>query len=111
VAATPALLPWRHCRTGGPGRSVAWHPWARVNEVEDADFRVRRGKRERFLATAQRLCDIDDALDQRRWHHPGQRLAGNSCAASPHRRRRARLKRPLGAVDPGIHTGFRRPPD
>ncbi len=51
--------------TVGLGRSFAWNQWARVNEVVDADFRVRRDKRATFLAMAAGLRDADNALDAR----------------------------------------------
>lgn len=51
--------------TVGLGRSFAWNQWARVNEVVDADFRVRRDKRATFLAMAASLRDADNALDAR----------------------------------------------
>lgn len=51
--------------TVGLGRSFAWNQWARVNEVVDGDFRVRRDKRTMFLAMAEGLRDADNALDVR----------------------------------------------
>ena len=51
--------------TVGLGRSFAWNQWARINEVVDADFRVRRDKRATFLAMAEGLRDADNALDAR----------------------------------------------
>lgn len=39
--------------TVGLGRSFAWNQWARVNQVVDAQFRVRRDKREHFLRLAE----------------------------------------------------------
>lgn len=53
--------------TVGLGRSFAWNQWARVNEVVDDSFRVKRGDedRARFLALADRLRQGDNALDAR----------------------------------------------
>lgn len=52
--------------TVGLGRSFAWNQWSRVNEVVDAQFRVIRARRDRFLAQAAALCTSDNALDARR---------------------------------------------
>jgi hypothetical protein len=51
--------------TVGLGRSFAWNQWARVNDVVDADFRVRRDQHAKFLAMAQGLRGADNALDAR----------------------------------------------
>ncbi|MFC0808966.1 hypothetical protein ACFHWW_26595 [Ensifer sp. P24N7] len=53
--------------TVGLGRSFAWNQWARVNEVVDHAFRVRRSEadRDRFIALADSLRDTDNALDGR----------------------------------------------
>lgn len=56
--------------TVGLGRSFAWNQWARVNDVVDAQFRVRRGvaDRVRFLALSDQLRRNDNAMDIR--HRP-----------------------------------------
>ena len=53
--------------TVGLGRSFAWNQWARVNNVVDASFRVRRTSedRARFLTLATQLQDDGNALDAR----------------------------------------------
>lgn len=53
--------------TIGLGRNFAWNHWARLNDVVDADFRVRRTDTDkaRFLQTSQSLQDADNALDVR----------------------------------------------
>lgn len=53
--------------TVGLGRSFAWNQWARVNDVVDADFRVRRGEadRARFALLSDTQRDADNALDSR----------------------------------------------
>lgn len=53
--------------TVGLGRSFAWNQWARVHNVVDPDFRVRRGSedRARFLTLADQLRHDDNALDAR----------------------------------------------
>lgn len=51
--------------TVGLGRSFSWNQWARVKEVVDGDFRVRRDKRAAFLAMAESLRSADNALDAR----------------------------------------------
>lgn len=53
--------------TVGLGRSFAWNQWARVNNVVDASFRVRRTSedRARFLTMASQLQDDGNALDAR----------------------------------------------
>lgn len=55
--------------TVGLGRSFAWNQWARVNDVVDADFKVRRSPeaRARFLYMADLLRGEgqDNALDVR----------------------------------------------
>lgn len=53
--------------TVGLGRSFAWNQWARVNDVVDEAFRVRRGAedRARFLALAEQLRGDDNAFDAR----------------------------------------------
>ncbi|MDF3884683.1 hypothetical protein, partial [Cupriavidus basilensis] len=53
--------------TVGLGRSFAWNQWARVNEVVDADFRVRRSRadRARFTLLSDTLREADNALDSR----------------------------------------------
>lgn len=53
--------------TVGLGRSFAWNQWARVKDVVDAAFRVKRGSadRARFLDMADQLRSTDNALDAR----------------------------------------------
>ncbi|MGP0171253.1 hypothetical protein ACSVIJ_05145 [Pseudomonas sp. NCHU5208] len=53
--------------TVGLGRSFAWNQWARVNEVVDADFVVKRdpASQERFAILSNSLRDADNALDSR----------------------------------------------
>lgn len=53
--------------TVGLGRSFAWNQWARVNNVVDDSFRVRRGAQDRacFLALSERLRQDDNAFDAR----------------------------------------------
>lgn len=53
--------------TVGLGRSFAWNQWARVNDVVDADFNVKRddASRERFAILSNSLRDADNALDSR----------------------------------------------
>ncbi len=53
--------------TVGLGRNFAWNQWARVNDVVDASFRVKRSAedRERFLALADHLQGAGNALDAR----------------------------------------------
>lgn len=53
--------------TVGLGRSFAWNQWARVNDVVDADFRVRRdaADRARFQRRAAELRRADNADDGR----------------------------------------------
>ena len=53
--------------TVGLGRSFAWNQWARVNQVVDDNFRVKRGAadRARFLALADQLRHDGNALDAR----------------------------------------------
>jgi len=51
--------------TVGLGRSFAWNQWARVNDVVDEQWRVRRGERGRFLLMADTLRGADNALDGR----------------------------------------------
>ncbi|WP_221176734.1 hypothetical protein [Ralstonia pseudosolanacearum] len=53
--------------TVGLGRNFAWNQWARVNEVVDADFNVRRtaADRDRFALLSDTLRDSDNALDSR----------------------------------------------
>lgn len=53
--------------TVGLGRSFSWNQWARVNNVVDDGFRVKRGAadRARFLALADQLRGNDNALDRR----------------------------------------------
>lgn len=53
--------------TVGLGRNFAWNQWARVNDVVDADFRVKRGDpdRARFALLSDTLRDEDNALDSR----------------------------------------------
>lgn len=53
--------------TVGLGRSFAWNQWARVNDVVDENFCVRRARvdRERFLTQAARLRSADNANDGR----------------------------------------------
>lgn len=54
-------------RTVGLGRKFAWNRWARINNVVDDIFRVRRtdADRARFLHQAQSLQSADNALDAR----------------------------------------------
>lgn len=61
--------------TVGLGRSFAWNQWARVNEVVDHEFRVRRDKRAAFLAMAEVMCGPDNALDARRGNEGTSREA------------------------------------
>lgn len=58
--------------TVGLGRSFAWNQWARVNDVVDADFRVRRSgaDRARFVMLSDSLRDPDNALDSRSQARP-----------------------------------------
>lgn len=53
--------------TVGLGRSFAWNQWARVNEVVDEAFNVRRdpASQERFAILSNSLRDADNALDSR----------------------------------------------
>ena len=52
--------------TVGLGRKFAWNHWARINQVVDDHFRVRRQDRARFLAMAAQLGGGEDnALDMR----------------------------------------------
>lgn len=53
--------------TVGLGRSFAWNHWARINNVVDEEFRVRRSDadRSRFLSLANALRDGGNALDAR----------------------------------------------
>lgn len=53
--------------TVGLGRDFSWNQWARVHNVVDDQFRVHRTEthRERFLAMARDLCEVDNALDRR----------------------------------------------
>lgn len=53
--------------TVGLGRSFAWNQWARVNDVVDESFSVRRdpASRERFAILSHSLRDADNALDSR----------------------------------------------
>jgi hypothetical protein len=69
--------------TVGPGQSLAWNQWARVNDVMDAEFHVRRDRRDVFLAMAESLHDADNAFDAR----GGAKLAG---APASHNARRWR---------------------
>ncbi|WP_444875359.1 hypothetical protein, partial [Pseudomonas aeruginosa] len=53
----------------GLGRSFAWNQWARVNDVVDSRFKVRRAAvdQARFAAMADQLqAENDNALDVRR---------------------------------------------
>ncbi|WP_213066995.1 hypothetical protein, partial [Acinetobacter baumannii] len=55
----------------GLGRSFAWNQWARVNDVVDSRFKVRRTAvdQARFAAMADQLqTENDNALDVRRAH-------------------------------------------
>lgn len=63
--------------TVGLGRSFAWNQWARVNDVVDDVFRVKRGAqdRTRFLALAEQLRGDDNALD-------GRATSGKSATSS-----------------------------
>lgn len=53
--------------TVGLGRSFAWNQWARVNDVVDDDFNVRRSAEDqsRFSRLANSLRDPDNAYDSR----------------------------------------------
>lgn len=53
--------------TVGLGRNFAWNQWARVNDVVDARFHVKRGAedRARFLTMASQLQGDGNALDAR----------------------------------------------
>lgn len=51
--------------TVGLGRSFAWNHWARVNDVVDANFKVRRENKAHFLAMAAALRGDDNAFDAR----------------------------------------------
>lgn len=53
--------------TVGLGRSFAWNQWARVNDVLDEQFKVRRDEadRARFSLLSDTLRDADNALDSR----------------------------------------------
>lgn len=53
--------------TVGLGRNFAWNQWARVNDVVDEAFRVRRSEaaRSRFRMRAAQLCKSDNANDAR----------------------------------------------
>jgi len=53
--------------TVGLGRSFAWNQWAKLNDVVNDDFSVKRGEadRERFTQRADQLRDPDNALDSR----------------------------------------------
>ena len=52
--------------TVGLGRSFAWNQWARVNQVVDAQFRVRREDRSRFLRLAKPPADAGNNASDRR---------------------------------------------
>lgn len=51
----------------GLGRSFAWNQWARVNDVVDEAFVVRRGAadKDRFIAMSELLQKNDNAFDKR----------------------------------------------
>ncbi|CAM5290986.1 hypothetical protein ATER59S_00539 [Aquamicrobium terrae] len=53
--------------TVGLGRNFAWNQWARINDVVDDAFRVKRGAadRARFLIMSDRLRGDDNARDAR----------------------------------------------
>lgn len=53
--------------TVGLGRNFAWNQWARVNDVVDDDFCVRRGAsdRARFVALSAARAEADNARDSR----------------------------------------------
>ncbi len=53
--------------TVGLGRSFAWNQWARIHNVVDEAFRVKRttADRARFLAQSEQLRSNDNALDAR----------------------------------------------
>lgn len=53
--------------TVGLGRKFSWNQWARVNDVVDDDFRVKRGEadRARFALLSDTQRDADNALDSR----------------------------------------------
>lgn len=66
--------------TVGLGRSFAWNQWARVNNVVDADFKVRTQDRARFAQMAERLRrDTDNAFDSR----SGFECAGGTPSEAP----------------------------
>lgn len=54
--------------TVGLGRSFSWNQWARVNDVVDDAFRVRRSPKDRarFIALSNDHRRDDNALDTRR---------------------------------------------
>lgn len=60
--------------TVGLGRSFSWNQWARVNDVVDDAFRVKRGAadRARFLELSDHPRRDDNALDTR--HRPSGRV-------------------------------------
>lgn len=51
----------------GLGRSFAWSQWARINDVVDEEFKVKRTDldKERFLVMSKMLQKDDNALDNR----------------------------------------------
>jgi hypothetical protein len=53
--------------TVGLGRSFAWNQWARINDVVDVEFSVRRDpcSRARFAIQSQNMRNADNALDSR----------------------------------------------
>lgn len=69
--------------TVGLGRSLAWNQWARVNNVMDAEFHVRRDRRDVLLAMAESLRDADNASDAR----GGAKLASAPASHNARRRR------------------------
>lgn len=59
--------------TIGLGRNFAWNHWARINDVVDENFQVKRGANDksRFLQKVESLRDDDNALDARSHGTPG----------------------------------------
>lgn len=54
-------------KTVGLGRKFAWNRWARIHDVVDEGFRVRRddAARARFLQLSESMQSADNALDGR----------------------------------------------
>jgi hypothetical protein len=59
--------------TVGLGRSFSWNQWARVNDVVDSDFKVRRDSRDRFILLADSMRTADNAFDSRSVGPTGRR--------------------------------------